>query len=86
MGGYHENQLGRIILCDIIFHYHAVVLRQLCVRNEFIRNVILFQFFKWADEYEANKTGSKEVGQKSSSKLTVSSPDSLMSFLKSHVS
>ena len=52
----------------------------------FIRNFILFQFFKWADEYQANKTGSKEVGQKSSSKLTVSSPDSLMSFLKSHVS
>ena len=49
-------------------------------------NFILFQFFKWADEYQANKTGSKEVGQKSSSKLTVSSPDSLMTFLKSHVS
>ncbi|KAL9961786.1 hypothetical protein ACROYT_G030806 [Oculina patagonica] len=42
------------------------------------------KFFKWADEYQANKTGSKGAEQKSSNKLTLSSSESLMSFFRSH--
>ncbi|KAJ7369746.1 Protein zgrf1 [Desmophyllum pertusum] len=42
------------------------------------------KFFKWADEYQANKSGSKGTKHNTSNKLTLSSSESLMAFFRSY--
>ena len=46
----------------------------------------IFQFFKWADEYQSSKSASEGTDRRSSNKIILSSADSLMSFFRSHVS